>query len=58
MLVLRRDKDEAIIIDGNIRIVVLQTGHAGRGRKAEIGIEAPPHVKVRREGAHEKKDGE
>jgi carbon storage regulator len=45
MLVLSRKLDEAIVIDGNIRIKVLDI----RGRHVRLGIEAPGQVPVFRE---------
>ena len=45
MLVLSRDENEAIVVGGNIRIVVLEA-HKGRVR---LGIEAPKHISVNRE---------
>lgn len=44
MLVLTRKENEAIVIDGGIRIVVTQIGN-GRVR---IGVEAPADVPVNR----------
>jgi carbon storage regulator len=45
MLVLSRHADEAIIVDGHIRIVVVSI----RGDKVRLGIEAPPDMPVHRE---------
>ncbi|MBN2018859.1 MAG: carbon storage regulator [Sedimentisphaerales bacterium] len=45
MLILNRKTNEAIVIDGDIRIKVLRVR---RGR-AIIGVEAPTHVGVYRE---------
>jgi len=45
MLVLSRREKEAIIIDGNIKIVVIEM----KGNKVKIGIEAPKHVVIDRE---------
>ena len=45
MLVLSRKLDEAIVIDGNIRIKILDI----RGKHVRLGIEAPGHVPVFRE---------
>ena len=45
MLVLNRRQGEAILLDGGIRIVVLQSDRRG----ARIGIEAPDDVKIQRE---------
>ncbi|MCO6455630.1 MAG: carbon storage regulator [Pirellulaceae bacterium] len=44
MLVLTRKQDEAIVIDGQITIRVLQL----RGNRIRLGIEAPPDVVIRR----------
>jgi carbon storage regulator len=43
--VLSRHVDEAIIVDGHIRIVVVSI----RGDKVRLGIEAPPDMPVHRE---------
>lgn len=51
MLVLSRKKDEVIVIDGNIRIVVADI----RGDKVRIGIEAPKTVSVHRQEVYEKR---
>jgi carbon storage regulator len=44
MLVLSRKKDEAIVINDNITIVVVEI----RGDKVRLGIEAPKEVPVHR----------
>ena len=44
MLVLTRRKDEEILIDGDIKIVVLKVTDS----KVRLGISAPAHVKVLR----------
>lgn len=44
MLVLSRYKDEAIIINNDIRVVVVEI----RGNKVRLGIEAPKEVQVLR----------
>ncbi len=44
MLVLSRKKNESIIIDGRIRITVVEV----RGDKVRLGIEAPREVPVHR----------
>ncbi len=49
MLVLARKVEEAIVLDGRIRISVLEV-HGGR---VKLGIEAPRDVPVRREGLGE-----
>jgi carbon storage regulator len=45
MLVLSRRTDEALVIDGNIKIMVVEI----RGNKIRLGIEAPREVQVWRE---------
>lgn len=45
MLVLHRRRGEAILLDGDIRIVVLDSDHRG----ARIGIQAPGEIKIQRE---------
>lgn len=49
MLVLSRHKDESIVIDGNIRVTVVDI----RGDKVRIGIKAPGNVRIDREEVHE-----
>lgn len=44
MLVLTRKKDQEIIIDGEIRLSILNAGKS----RVRIGIEAPKHVSVQR----------
>ena len=44
MLVLTRKKDEVIVIDDNIRIVVVEI----RGDKVRLGVEAPKETSVHR----------
>ena len=44
MLVLSRKKNESIVINGNIRIEVLQI----KGKQIRLGITAPPRMKVLR----------
>lgn len=48
MLCLSRKTNEAIIINGNIRVVVVEV----RGDKVRLGIEAPRDVVVDREEVH------
>jgi carbon storage regulator len=49
MLVLSRKQDQSIVIDGNIRVTVLNT----KGQVVRLGIEAPRDVAiVRSEIAH------
>lgn len=45
MLVLNRKEGEGIIIDDNIKVVVLKV----KGRQVKIGIEAPKDTKIARE---------
>lgn len=45
MLILTRRTGEAILIDGGVRIVVLETD----GNGVRLGIEAPPSVGILRE---------
>jgi carbon storage regulator len=44
MLVLTRKKNESIIINGNISVVVVEI----RGDKVRLGVEAPKEVSVHR----------
>lgn len=44
MLVLSRKKDEVILINNDISIIVVEI----RGDKVRIGIDAPKHVSVHR----------
>jgi len=44
MLVLSRKKNESIVINGNIRIEILQI----KGKQIRLGITAPPSMKVLR----------
>lgn len=45
MLVLSRKQSEALMIDGDIVVRVLQI----RGKQVRLAIEAPQHVQIRRE---------
>lgn len=45
MLVLTRNINDTIIIDGHIKVMVLGI----QGRQVRIGIEAPKHITVHRE---------
>jgi len=51
MLVLTRRPGESIVIDGNVRISVLEA----RGDRIRLGIEAPPNVVVDRKEVHERR---
>ena len=44
MLVLSRKEQETLIIDDQIKVIVLQTSNRG----VRLGIEAPPHVTIHR----------
>jgi len=44
MLVLTRKKNERIVIGNNVTVRILDT----HGSRVKIGIEAPPHVLIRR----------
>lgn len=50
MLVLSRKKDESIIIDGGIKITIVEV----RGDRVRIGIEAPRDTAVHREEVYER----
>lgn len=54
MLVLSRFKDQSIIIDGRIKLMIVDV----RGDKVRLGIEAPPEVAVDREEIHARKQTE
>lgn len=45
MLVLSRFAKESIIINGDVRVTIINIS----GNKVRLGIEAPPHVTVHRE---------
>jgi len=49
MLVLSRKKDESVVINKNIRIVVVEI----RGDKVRLGVEAPKEVPVHRSEVYE-----
>lgn len=49
MLVLSRKKNESLIINGNITVVVVEI----RGDKVRLGIEAPKEVPVHRQEVYE-----
>lgn len=51
MLVLSRKKDERIIIDDRIEVLVVEI----RGDKVRLGIKAPREIVVDREEVHHKK---
>ena len=54
MLLLTRNADESIIIDGSIKITVLEIS----GSHVKIGIDAPKEVKVYREEIYERMQAE
>lgn len=54
MLVLSRKRDEAIIIDGRIKVIVVNIKDA----QVQIGIEAPKDIPVHREEIWEQRRGE
>ena len=45
MLVLSRKKNEAVIINGNIKITIVEV----RGDKVRLGIDAPKDIAIHRE---------
>jgi len=49
MLVLSRKKNESIVINGDITIVVVEI----RGDNVRLGVEAPKEVPVNRREVHE-----
>ncbi len=51
MLVLSRRIGEEIVIDGNIRVTIVNV----QGNKVRIGITAPPDVAVDRQEVHERR---
>lgn len=51
MLILTRKQDQAIIIDGNIEVRVLEINKYGQ---VKLGINAPNEVTVHREEIHKK----
>jgi carbon storage regulator len=51
MLVLTRKIGQELVIDGNIRLIVLSI----KGDKIRVGIEAPPDVRVDRAEVHERR---
>ena len=48
MLVLNRKRDEAIVINGNIEVVIVDI----RGVKVRLGVSAPKNVPVDRQEVH------
>ena len=51
MLVLMRRVGEEIVIDGNIRVMVV----AVKGDRIRLGISAPPSITVDRKEVHERR---
>ena len=49
MLILSRDIGQSIIIDGNIKITILEKGRDRGSGQVRIGIEAPKGIVVNRE---------
>ena len=49
MLVLSRKKNESLVINDNVKIVVVEI----RGDKVRLGIEAPPEVTVHRKEVYD-----
>ena len=54
MLVLSRKKDESVVINNDIRIVVVEI----RGDKVRLGVEAPKEVPVHRSEVYEAINGD
>ena len=54
MLLLTRSSDESIIIDGGIKITVLEIS----GSQVKIGIDAPKEVKVYRDEIYKRMQAE
>jgi len=52
MLVLNRKEGESLVIDDNIKVVVLKV----QGRQVKIGIQAPRETKIAREEIANKAD--
>jgi carbon storage regulator len=51
MLILTRRIGESIVIDGNIRLKIVEV----KGERVRVGIEAPPQVLVDRQEVHERR---
>ncbi len=54
MLILARKKDESIIINGNVEVMIVDV----KGDKVRLGITAPPDVRVDRMEIHELRKAE
>lgn len=50
MLILSRKPNEAIIINGNIKVIVL----GAQGQQIRLGFEAPKNIEIHREEIFEK----
>ena len=50
MLVLSRKANDSVVIDGNVRVVVLRVSNGS----VRLGIEAPSHVSVHRGEVHQR----
>ena len=50
MLILTRKVDESIIIGDNITLTVLSV----KGKQIQIGVDAPPDIKVHREEVYDR----
>ncbi len=52
MLVLGRDTDESIIIDGHIEIMIVEVRKSGKP-EVRLGITAPKHISIHRKEIQE-----
>jgi carbon storage regulator len=52
MLILSRNQNESIIIDGDIKVTVLSDKHG----QVKLGIEAPDDVEIWREEIYDRQD--
>jgi carbon storage regulator len=52
MLILTRNQNESIIIDGDIKVTVLSDKHG----QVKLGIEAPEDVEIWREEIYDRQD--
>lgn len=53
MLILSRKIGESVIVNGNIKVLILNVS----GAQVKVGIEAPPDVTIHREEIQEKING-
>lgn len=51
MLVLTRRSGESIVINGSIRVTIVEA----KGERVRLGIDAPPHILVDRQEVHERR---